>query len=325
VKGSKKMSNKNTFDGLRFRILETLEKQPGQAPLTALEIAARLHATEYRDQMQDNVNFKVSRAVHSMKELGQIVVADARDKEGRLSYQLPHRLKFPPKTDKPPVNPALKAEDAEKIRPAVEAATAARKAAEPRKVGNQRVVVPGIYDKIVDYLNQSEHPLTTNDLVEALGPLYGGVFDEKHLKMLFAGHMHHLSKVVKRVQRRRVTGYGQSIQYEYYTRRTGKNPHPAAAKNASQVQAEPVAPVEKLPIADDARGILKREPIPQPRSAGAFRPRSLEERTQGISLSVPIEKHDQIARMAKAFHLSLNEFCIQAIDYALEHAEEPVA
>lgn len=324
------MSNKNTLDGLRFRIMETLEKQPNRAPLTASEIASRLHTTDYPDVLFDNLNFKVATAVHAMKDKGQIIVCDARDKTGKLTYQLPVRMAFPTRNDTPPANPVLRPEIAEKI-------VTVQPKPEPEDDARP-VYAVGVGDAIIDVLNKAEHPLTSIDVTERLKHLYKAApFDEKKLKMTFAGHINGLFKH-KRLNRRRVHGYGTKVHYEYYTKRTGKSPHPLSMRHMKpDASANVPMPDNRPPIAQ-ATPRPKTVPIPAPpetqieatavaaynesQRSALFRPVKHEAKTAEIILRVPVDKHAQIVNMAAQYELTISEFCMQAIDFALSHTED---
>jgi hypothetical protein len=356
------MSNRNSFQGLQFRIMETLEKQPNQAPLTALEIAERLHTTEYRNEMKDNVVYKVTQAVHSMKNTGKIVTADARDREGRLTYQLPSRLKFPVPNSGTPANPVLtpehaakiktvepKPEKPEKIEPQKQLVhqVAAKVPAEPEKP-TQRTgkthasYVPGIQDKIIALLDEAAHPLTGHDIAMALGHLYGDAYkgDVARLKMMFAGHLHNLSKKVRKIHSRKSTV--KYAKYEFFTRKTGAEPHPLAhkkdaparitaaeaakalkqaAKRSAPAPVEPPAPAPAPPN-QQARGkVVVETKAPAPVSTGGFRPRKEPDRTEVLTTRVSGTLYDTVQRLASTVGMTVSEFCHQAIQYAVDHAE----
>jgi hypothetical protein len=308
------MSSAGSFQGLQFRIMETLENQPNQAPLTAAEIADILHAGEYRHEMKDNVVFKVTRAVHSMKEQGKIVVTDARDREGRLCYQLPMRTKFPPANGQPPANPVLTPEIAAKVQ------TVAPKAGPPRGKAPPRYV-EGIGNKIVDMLNNAPHPLTTTDFVKGLGHLYGAM-EPKQLSGLFSGNLHHLVKNKRVIFRRRVTGYGTGIAYEYYSRKTGTAPHPLAPKKVQRpTPAEIVEvhrPVEQAPLPSQAWAPPREAPRP---AGGLFRPQKPELRDIEVKFRAPAAWNNQLHDAARASGISVTEFIIQAVGFAIANLD----
>jgi hypothetical protein len=320
------MSRAGTYDGLQFRIMETLEKQPNQAPLTALEIADILHADEYRDELKDNVVFKVSRAVHGMREQGKIVLSEARDKEGRLCYQLPTRVKFPPKVSDKPANPVLTPETAAKITPAAPKERADVIDDKPTRV----FYVSGIQKKVFDLINTAPHPLTSKDITDRLGHLYGDNISPERLTSVFSGHLYHLSQVKRTINRRKVKGYGQGIQFEFFTRRTGSEPHPLSLKGKAP---EPKAAPERAPLPSQAwaepvvtrpqpeKVVVEARVPAKPAANGLFRPVSIKQRTEVISARVPLSKYQRIELMAQKFDVTIAEFIVQAVDYALEHAE----
>jgi hypothetical protein len=319
---------KHTFDGLQFRILETLQKQPGQVPLTAAEIAERLHATEYRTALKDDVVFKVTRAVHAMKESGKIVVSDSRDSSGRLCYELPHRLKFPKAPEangQPPVNPVLTPDLAAKIKtvePKSEKHThgGARTKGRPRKL-----YVTGIVEKILDIVETSPHPLVASDIVEKVRGLYeaAGVTDDERIKGLVAGNLYHQARVTRRLNMRRVQGYGQGIRYEYFTRRTGNEPHPLALK--TPVAAAKPAPVAK-PDAQHRAAVIATTATPTATPApvsptGGFRPIKPATNDMELKFRVPAEWNNKLVAAAKQAELTISEFMRQAVDYAISQME----
>jgi hypothetical protein len=308
------MSNRNSFQGLQFRIMETLEKQPNQAPLTALEIAERLHTTEYRNEMKDNVVYKVTQAVHSMKNTGKIVTADARDREGRLTYQLPSRLKFPVPNSGTPANPVLtpehaakiktvepKPEKPEKIEPQKQLVhqVAAKVPAEPEKP-TQRTgkthasYVPGIQDKIIALLDEAAHPLTGHDITMALGHLYGA-------------ELHPLAH--KKDAPARITAAEAAKALKQ------------AAKRSAPAPVEPPAPAPAPPN-QQARGkVVVETKAPAPVSTGGFRPRKELDRTEVLTTRVSGTLYDTVQRLASTVGMTVSEFCHQAIQYAVDHAE----
>ena len=312
------MSNKNTFDGLQFRIMETLERQPNHAPLMATEIAERLHSTEYSDEMKDNVVFKVTRAVHSMVEKGKIIRADARGPQGQLCYQLPQRLKFPAKPgDKPPVNPVLTADLAQQI-----------KTVEP-KHGEHPIYAPGIQEEIVKLLNASAHPMISPEIADALAHLYPENIRRNlaRLRMLFAGHLYTLTRgSQRRVFARRINGYGRGVKFEYYSRKTGLEPHPLSLKNHKGSRA---AEAKKPAAPKPSEAWREPAPAPTPTPApaaratgnGVFRPGVKKVETVQMNVEVPRDKRDAWKAAADRFGVPFSQMVIEALDYALEHAE----
>ncbi len=226
------LSTKNTFEGLQFRIMEALEKAKG-VPLTALELSQRLHEGEYRDELFDTVNFKVTRAVHAMKDKGKLILSDARDREGRLTYQLPKRVLFA-RADadvRPPANPVLSADAAQKIITVPQKFEDDEKQDNTYRGGNGGTIYAGgIMDDIVAFISRSSHPVTTTDLLKEFRSRYPATWTDIKVKTIIAGHMLHLFKKVKRVQRKPT---GSHNQFAYFTMHTGTGPVQTVAPAAT--------------------------------------------------------------------------------------------
>jgi hypothetical protein len=309
------MNTPQTFQGLQFRIMETLEKQPNGAPLTAQEIASILHGGEYRNQPKDDLIFKVTRATVGMANTGKLLVAEARDKDGRRCYQLPMRMGFPkPPTEQAPANPVLTPEIAAQVK------TVTPK--EPPK--RAPIMVPGIYDLIVKTIGESPHPLTTADLADKLGHLYQGRYKDKDLRTIFASHTYYLALKMRKIFRRKVTGYGIGVRYVYYTKKTGGEPHPAELKSGHPV--EKVAKQEKatktVTPPNVAHAVKVVEAVnPAKRTTGGFRPMRPELNDVDLKFRVPAAWNNRVVAAANASGLSISEFVRQAIDYAMAHLE----
>lgn len=215
------MNKVNTFDGLRFRIQEALAEAKG-VPLTAREIAARLHDRDYRNELLDTVEYRVTSAVHALKDKGHIVVTDARDKDGRLTYQLPQRMLFPRRENSPLANPVLSPEIASKI-------TVVEK---PDKKQFAFGYAPGILEQIVEVVDTAPYPLTSNEIVDKLRHRYPPDFSDARVKMLFAGSINHLKNQNRLKTRRPQSGRGPGIKYEYYTSKTGDGEAPVKQKKS---------------------------------------------------------------------------------------------
>jgi hypothetical protein len=313
------MRSHGSFDGLQFRIMETLEKQPGGAPLTALEIASILHGAEFKNEPMDNLIFKVTRATVGMANTGKLAIADAKDKDGRRCYQLPTRMKFPPApADAKPANPVLTPEVAAEI-----------KTVEPKPAPKRApIYVVGIYDKILTALDEASHPLTTRDLVNQLGPLYGTRYDKTGLRTLFSGHLNYLVKTKRKVFRRKVTGYGAGIQFEHYTRKTGTAPHPLAPKaTKEQVQQDNLATAEGLRASHTVAAPLPSQAWSEPKhvapkaTGGGFRPQRVELNEVTLNFRVPATWNNRLVAAAKLANLSISDFMRQAVDYAIDNLE----
>lgn len=306
------MSNKNTFDGLQFRILETLEKQPNHAPLMAIEIAERLHDTEYRHEMKDNVVFKVTRAVHAMREKGKIAVAEARGPNGQLCYVLPQRLKFPKPNGGPPLNPVLQPEQAAQI-----------KTVEPTPVSRHKIYVPGVQEMVFEVVDKSPYPVTSQDVVDKIGPHYHHITqDKERIRQLIAGHLNHLLKTTRKIYARPSTVKG--MRYEYFTRQTGTLPNPLAGTKGESHKAKPVVETQVTTPAP--------VPAPAPSAPAAaspglsdralFRPgvRQPPQRVQ-FNMDITVEQRDAWKAAADRFGIPVVQLVIEAMEYALEHAE----
>lgn len=298
--------NKNRFDGLQFRIMEVLEKAKG-VPLTAREIADRLHDGEYRDQLLDTIVFRVTNAVHAMVPKGKLIKAEARGVGGQLTYTLPQRMKFPPPADAPPpANPVLTPEIAERI-------DVSEPKPEPRDP--QHVVyASGISQAIVDFLDKAPAPMVAPQIVEGLKHMYDGSpaeGDIDRLRMLFGGIIYTLHKD-RKILRNNVTGRGRGIVYEYFTRKTGK----LAQAKPQPVNADWVKP--------------KSAPTPTPAPASKpqadkpilFRPGVKKVTRKQLNLELPAEKYDQIVAAAGRFDVPIVQFVTDAIDFALSYTEE---
>jgi hypothetical protein len=304
----KKMRSHGSFDGLQFRIMETLEKQPGGAPLTALEIASILHGAEFKNEPMDNLIFKVTRATVGMANTGKLAIADAKDKDGRRCYQLPTRMKFPPApADAKPANPVLTPEVAAEI-----------KTVEPKPAPKRApIYVVGIYDKILTALDEASHPLTTRDLVNQLGPLYGTRYDKTGLRTLFSGHLNYLVKTKRKVFRRKVTGYGAGIQFEHYTRKTGTAPHPLAPKATPKAQPQPQPQAAPLP----SQAWSEPKHVAPKVTGGGFRPHRPVTNDVELKFRVPADWNNRLVAAAKLANLSISDFMRQAVDYAIDNLE----
>lgn len=315
--------SKNHWSGLQFRIMETLEKQPNHAPLTAVEIADILHASEYRGELKDNVVFKVSRAVHGMKEQGKIILADARDAKGRLCYQLPMRTKFPPQPAAAPANPVLTPELAQQIKTVEPAA--------PKKKGAPPVYVTGIQDKIVEFLDKAEHPQTAHDITQGLKHLYEGKLvsdDPNRIRDLFSGNLYYMATKKRSIYRRKVTGYGPGVSWEYYTKRTGTAPHPLSFKApvkgpSAAVHKAAVSkphPVPTSPLAQAATVVGTPQPT-MPQIIQGFRPQKPEANDIEVKFRWPATFNQRVVEAAKLSDLSISEFVRQAVNFAIDNLQ----
>lgn len=306
------MSSKNTWDGLQFRIMETLEKAKG-VPLTALEISQRLHETEYRHELHDNVTFKVTRAVHAMKETGKIVATDARDREGRFTYVLPQRVIFPRKETAMPVNPVLRPDMAEKI--VTVEPKSEKKAPTPRGAYRMKVASFGVTNRVKALLDAAPRPLTAPE-IEQVATQQNWWPDGKNIPARIANTLYNLAET-KRVFRLPAKGKGQGIKFVYATRKTGKDDAPLPKKPA-EVKAPLPSQAWSAPPAIAERVKQTTEPAPK---AALFRPVAPTALEDSITLKVTQEKFRAINMASKRFGVSLEDFCIQAIDFALSHTE----
>lgn len=206
------MATKNRYEGLSFRIMETLQEAKS-VPLTVEEIANRLHQGEYKDTLKDNLSFQVGMQVRRMRNAGKLEESQARDVKGRVTFTLPQRLMFPKKPDAPaPANPVLKPEVAKQI---------VTREPEPPKDPKRPIYAPGIQDEIIALLDKAPHPLALREIIEVMGDKYRGTHHKKDISTLFAGHMLNLFKAHK-VRRISSTGRVKGTQYEYLTKKTGK-------------------------------------------------------------------------------------------------------
>lgn len=292
--------HRNRLDGLKFRIMETLEQAKG-VPLTALEITDRLHAGEYKDVLKDALGLKVTQSMHSMVGKGEVVVTDATDKDGRRTYQLPRRLKFPPETKLAPANPVLTPEVAKQIQ------TVEPKEEPEKKSGKAPVYVPDIGERVIALLNKAEQPLTSKDIIAELGHLYPPQVQSKIIT-IFGGVLLHLHKQ-RKVLRNSVRGRGKGVLFEYYTRKTKK-------------------PQTVLPLAQPAQPAVAHvsvshvPPAPKPANDGAllFRPKPVAPKAP-VSLKLSEHTYKRVEAVALKFDMTIEALCAQAIVFALDHSE----
>lgn len=288
--------NKNRFDGLQFRIMETLEQAKG-VPLTAREIADRLHSGEYKDQLLDTVIFRVTTGVHAMVGRGKLTVAEARGVGGQLAYCLPQRMKFPAvNSGEPPANPVLKPEIAEQI-----------KTVEPPEPGRRKRVIhaSGVMEAVVDLLDKAPHALAVPEVVEALKHMYPQTY-QRDLTTTFAGHLYELFKR-RRIKRVSASGRVPRVQYEYFTPKTGKHVP---------------KPVEKKPLPELRGVVIPEKPARLAAKPVVFRPVAPPKAADdSIVLLVSQEKFRDINLAAKRFGVPIEEFCMQAIDFAMSYTE----
>ena len=285
------MTYPNTFEGLNFRIMEQLEKARG-VPLTGREIAVRLHEGEYRTELLDTVTHRVVRNCHALKDKGKIILSDARGADGALTYQLPTRMLFPAKVGTTPANPVLKPEIAAAITPTVP------------KAKPERPLRPyiALQETLIKLLNKSDRPLLAREIVPLVAHLYpanvvvGNRVDATLSQARIAG----------KISRRKSTTDGK---YEYFTKRTGKGSRDA-----------PVAPTEyKVAIATPKPIESVIVPAQVEYKAAPFKPVKPVDNNDSVLLVMPREKWLQVQYTAKRFGVNIDEFCVQAIDYALSN------
>jgi hypothetical protein len=291
------MSNKNTFDGLRFRVMETLSAAKG-VPLTALEITQRLHAGEFRGTLFDTLGLKVTSALRTMKDKGEVLLADARDKEGRGTYQLPQRMLFPPPTTATPANPVLSAAIAEKI-----VATPPKPKVTPSK---HPVYAPGVQDEVLKFIKASPVPVVAPDVTAALKHIYPPEFSTERVSAILAGTIHALKKAGKIKTRRASRGRG--LKYEYYV---------------SKRQLDAVAPPAPLLEAINAapKVVLMPSSAPAPKPA-LFRPVAPVQLEQVVlKLNYTVTEMARVEAAAAKFGVPVDAFAKQAIDFAMAHAD----
>jgi predicted Zn-ribbon and HTH transcriptional regulator len=274
------MATKNRYEGLGFRIMETLQDAKG-VPLTVEEITNRLHSGQYKDTLKDNLSFQVGMQVRRMRNAGKLEESPARDVKGRVTFLLPQRMMFPKKPDEPaPANPVLTREHANKI---------VAKEPEPPKEAKRPVYAPGITDKIIDLLDKAPHPLALPEIMAVLGEEYKGTHHKKDLSTLFAGHMLGLFKAHK-VRRISSTGRVKMVQYEYLTKKTGKATPPAQA---------PTIEEPKHPAFDRSVEILREQlhttalPTPEPTDEASHGFTTL--RLLGLAYRVPVTEVLRVA------------------------------
>lgn len=295
------MSSKNSFEGLQFRVLETIEKGKN-IPLTAKEIAYRLHQDEYKGELWDTVIYKVTQACHAMKDRGKLVLSDARDKDGKLTYQLPHRMAFPRPSNTPPANPVLTPDIAEKI------VTREPEVAKPKRGPRMTKTV---HEQIMELIDKAPYPITAAELVPQVDHIWGEA-DVKTRKMRLATTLTAMEKerkIFTQPSTRRVPG----TKYEYYTKKTGKPaPLPSQAWQAPD-------PVKTIPVMTE---IATKAVVSKPNKPGLFRPVApAPTMDDSITIKVTQDYFRKVNGASKKFGVSLEDFCRQAIDFALDHSE----
>lgn len=304
------MTNRNTFDGLRFRVMETLERTKG-VPLTALEITQRLHAGEYRDTLLDTLGFKVTAAVRSMTDKGQLITSDARDKAGRATYQLPQRLAFPPKVEGAPSNPVLTAAIAEKIvvvdKPA------------PKAPSRHTTYAPGVSDAVLKFVKTSPTPVIAPEITVALRHLYPPTFSAERVSAILAGTIYGL-KAANKIKARRAIKRGTGIKYEYYVRKAQLE---AAAPPAPLLDAmrepAPMTAEERSRIVEQPDGSAVYGVTPRPALFRPVAPVNVE--LSLIKLGYHPNELARVEAAAARFGVPVEAFCKQAIEFAMAHSE----
>lgn len=295
------------FDDLQFRVLETLQQAKG-VPLTAKEIAARVHEARYHRELLDTVVWKVTAKCHALKDQGKLRLSEARGVGGALCYELPQRMMFPAPVDGKPANPALPPEIAERIvaaqpkapPPPPKAPPPPPRQAKPKQTGRGMYTV-GMQQAVLDLIDGAPRPLTLPEVVDQLKHLYPAEIPKEWRSSLFAGHLFNLKRTGRIIARKPLRKRATGGKLEYLTRQTGKETQP--------VRPSPPPP-EIVHIAE-------------PRTT-LFRPVKQDELMQEVKLRLPADKHLRITAAAEKFGVSVHDFCIQAIDFALANTEGDV-
>lgn len=279
---------RNKYDQLGFRIMETLEKSKS-VPLTAREIAQRLNETTYHGEVFDTVVYKTTAKCHELKDKGKLLLSDARGVNGQLTYMLPRRLMFPPPSNSTPANPVLKPEVAERV------VTVEPK---PEPAAPVRPYTVGAGDAIVRVIDEAARPLNKREVEKAL--------EAKGIKSTSIGSLLKHAKDAGRIQSQKARrGRKVGAKLEYFTAKTGQ---------VSPARATAPAPAKAPATREYVATVAPKEAVFRP---GRAKP---VERRQ-LNLEIPVDKHDRIVAAAKQFDVPIVQFCLEAIDFALEHAE----
>jgi hypothetical protein len=308
---------KNRFDGLRFRIMEQLEKAKG-VPLTAREVAQRLHESEYSDQLFDNVIFRVTNAIHALKGKGSVLQHDARGAGGQLTYVLPQRMAFSlKKDDTPPANPVLKADIAEKI------VTTEKKEPGPPK---RPIYATGVPEMVVEALDKAEYPLAAPEIMDIIGdPWKGHYTAPEDQRMALAAVIYALFKE-RRIRRVSSSKRVPRVQYEYFTNKTkSKIAPPLVPTETVPVKAYvKVPPKNKKLIAEKAPAptpaMERARPRSQPTAQPLFRPGVRVTKDTEFKIRLSQQMYDEWQSDAKRFGVPLSQFVIDAVEFARSYA-----
>ncbi|MDQ3024401.1 MAG: hypothetical protein M3R04_08480 [bacterium] len=281
----------NLYDQLQFRIMEELEQAKG-VPLTSNEIAQRLHERTFHKELFDTVKWRVTTKCHALKDKGKLLLSDARDHNGHVTYVLPQRMIFPPANGAPPVNPVLTADVAEKI-VAVE---------KPEPQVPKRPYTVGLSDAVIKLLDEAKRPLTTKEIDKAarVAGISGNI----------GSTLSNLRVRGKDVQVKRVKRSNGQLKNVYFTAKTGGALKPVKRSIGDSV-------VYKQAVAKPLE-----TPTPKP---SVFRPgRALPVERKQLNLEITVDKYEKITSAAKRFDVPIVQFCLEAIDFALAHSEESV-
>jgi hypothetical protein len=309
---------KNRFDGLRFRVMEQLEKAKG-VPLTAREVAQRLHEAEYSDQLFDTVLFRAGNAIHALKGKGQVLQHDARGAGGQLTYVLPQRMAFSlKKDDTPPANPVLKADIAEKI------VTTAKKEPEPPK---RPIYATGVPEMVVEALDKAEYPLAAPEIMDIIGDPWKGHYVEEDKRMVLAGVIYGLFKE-RRIRRVSSSKRVPRVQYEYFTNKTKSKVAPPLTTETVPVKAYvEVPPKNKKLIAETRKPKRQTEQAQrqavideQDTSKPLFRPGAKPAKDFTLNIRIAQTMHNAWQSDAQRFGVSLTQFVIDAVEFARGYA-----
>lgn len=295
------MHNRNTFEGIRYRVQETLSKQPNGVPLTAREVAQRLHENEYRGELFDTVLHRVTTALQALYNKG--VVNKQPHTGGYSTYTLTVRTTFTPPpgiAPTPPANPVIPPALAAKVIESLKPAPPKPKAPHPLRSN----VVPGSQDRVFEFVKASEGPVTVNSIAADLRDLYAHMNDQQ-AKAAFTGHLTNLWKK-KRIKRTRATGGGKGVRYAYFhhKRQLDAIAAPAPAPAAKATTLPPPGPIVRVPAA-----------------APRFRPIAESSELVLLKLAYTEEKLATIDAAAKRFGVTTEAFCQQAIDFAMANAD----
>lgn len=283
------MHNRNTFEGIRYRVQETLSKQPNNVPLTAREVAQRLQESEYKGELFDTVLHRVTTALHALYNKG--AVSKTPHHGGYSTYNLTVRTTFtPPNGAPPPANPVISPDLATKLIESIKP-----QPPEPKVHPMRANVVEGSQDKVLQFVKGVSKPVTVAEVFGALRDLYTHMTDLQ-AKDTFAAHIYNLHKQ-KRIKRVRVTGRGSGIRYAYYTSR-------------KQLDA-----VEGLPVLEVIAAAPKPAPVAK---AGLFRPVAPVQLEQvEVKLNYTVTEHARVEASAKTFGVSIDAFIKQAVEFAM--------